>query len=318
MRISPASGVVLQSQVAGTALETTIAGLAAPYQGKVRDVYSIGEAGVLLVATDRLSAFDVVMQEGIPDKGKILTRLAAFWFEETKHLVANHMIAVEDADIRRVFAENGAFWEPSLSGRTMLCKKTTPLKIEAVVRGYLSGSLWKDYKNGDLARWGISLPSGLRESDRLPEPIFTPSTKADRGAHDAPMTPAEAEALLRNLYRPVVDASLALYRFAAKRCEEIGLILADTKFEFGIDADGALLLIDEALTPDSSRFWTADSYAPGGAPPSFDKQFVRDFLETVPGWNKQPPPPKIPAEIVEKTAAKYREAYERITGSEWT
>jgi phosphoribosylaminoimidazole-succinocarboxamide synthase len=316
MRVSPTSGVVLQAQITTSenVLQTLIAGLSAPYQGKVRDVYTIGDAGVLLVATDRLSAFDVVMDQGIPGKGKILTQLAAFWFRETHNIIANHMITIDDAALKQNLAAAGALWEPALAGRTMLCKKTTPLKIEAVVRGYLSGSLWKDYKNGDLARWGISLPPGLRESDRLPEPIFTPSTKADKGDHDAPMTPAEAESLLGALYRPVVDASLALYRFAAERCEKVGLILADTKFEFGVDAAGELLLIDEALTPDSSRYWPAESYAPGGPQPSFDKQFVRDFLETVPGWNKKPPPPALPAEILEKTAAKYREALAKITG----
>lgn len=317
MRASPISGVVLQTPITtiSNVLQTQIVGLHTPYQGKVRDVYAIGESAMLLVATDRLSAFDVVMRQGIPGKGKILTQLAAFWFQETRGIIDNHFIAIDDAALRQSLADARALWEPSLSGRTMLCKKTTPLKIEAVVRGYLSGSLWKDYKNGDLARWGISLPGGLVESERLPEPIFTPSTKAEKGQHDAPMTPAEAKELLGMHYQPVVDASLALYRFAAERCAKAGLLLADTKFEFGIDSGGRLLLIDEALTPDSSRYWPADSYKPGGPQPSFDKQFVRDYLETVPGWNKQPPPPTLPEDILEKTAAKYRDALQRITGA---
>jgi phosphoribosylaminoimidazole-succinocarboxamide synthase len=314
MRVSPTSGVVLQQAPRSWGvLQTQVVGLPAPYQGKVRDVYAVGESAMLLVATDRLSAFDVVMRQGIPDKGKILTRLAAFWFEETRSIIDNHLITIDDAALRQSLADAGALWDASLSGRATLCKKTTPLKIEAVVRGYLSGSLWKDYKKGELGHWGISLPAGLIESDRLPEPIFTPSTKAAQGEHDAPMTPAEAEKLLGVHYQPVVDASLALYRFAAEKCAAVGLLLADTKFEFGIDADGKLLLIDEALTPDSSRYWPADSYQPGGPQPSFDKQFVRDYLETVPGWNKQPPPPELPAEILEKTAAKYRDAFQRLT-----
>ena len=319
MRVSPTSGVVLQTQIntSGFVLQTQIAGLPAAYQGKVRDVYVVGESAILLVATDRLSAFDVVMRQGIPGKGKILTHLAAFWFRETRSIIDSHFISIDDASVRQSLADARALWEPSLSGRTTLCKRTTPLKIEAVVRGYISGSLWKDYKSGNLSRWGIDLPTGLRESDRLPTPIFTPSTKAEKGSHDAPMTPAEAEALLGERYRPVVDASLALYRFAAERCADAGIILADTKFEFGVDAEGNLLLIDEVFTPDSSRFWPADAYRPGGPQPSFDKQFVRDFLESVDGWNKQPPPPALPAEIVERTAAKYEEAYARITGEKW-
>jgi phosphoribosylaminoimidazole-succinocarboxamide synthase len=294
-------------------LKTRILGLPAPYEGKVRDVYAVGDSEVLLVATDRLSAFDVVMHEGIPGKGKILTQLAALWFQQTRNIIDNHLIATDEATLRERLAAVGALWEPSLSGRATLCKKTTPLKIEAVVRGYLSGSLWKDYKSGELSRWGISLPTGMAESEQLPEPLFTPSTKAEMGSHDAPMTLAEAEALLGEHYRSVVDASLALFSFASERCGSVGLLLADTKFEFGLDASGQLLLIDEALTPDSSRFWPSDRYVPGGPQPSFDKQFVRDYLESLPGWNKQPPPPSLPAEILEKTADRYREMQERLT-----
>ena len=301
-----------------TVLSTEIAGLPAPRRGKVRDVYAVDDDRVLLVASDRLSAFDVVMNEGIPEKGAVLTRLAAFWFGQTGHLVPNHLLSADDRAIRAALESVGATWTPELAGRAMLCRKTVPLKIEAVVRGYLCGSMWKAYKSrpdgGDV--WGHALPAVLRESEKLPEAIFTPSTKADAG-HDEPMTPSEAEELLGDLYRPVVSAAKSLYAFGAAHCERAGLILADTKFEFGVTDSGELLLIDEALTPDSSRFWPQDSYAPGGSPPSFDKQFVRDFLESVPGWNKQPPPPTLPTEIVEKTAAKYREAYERITGKAW-
>jgi phosphoribosylaminoimidazole-succinocarboxamide synthase len=285
-------------------------------RGKVRDIYEF-EDKLLLVATDRLSAFDVVMRQGIPEKGKVLTQLSAFWLRATGELVPNHLISVDDGEVAAALERAGARWSDSLAGRSTLCKKTTPLLVEAVVRGYLSGSLWKDYRSGALAAWGVRLPDGLRESDRLPEPLFTPSTKAPKGSHDAPMTPDEGRALLGARYEVVERAAQALYAFACARCAAAGLILADTKFEFGVDERGDVLLIDEALTPDSSRFWPEDAYVPGGPQKSFDKQFVRDFLETVPGWNKQPPPPDLPGEILEKTAEKYREAYERVTGRLW-
>ncbi|MGC4045291.1 MAG: phosphoribosylaminoimidazolesuccinocarboxamide synthase [Armatimonas sp.] len=300
-------------------LETHIAGLPDPRRGKVRDVYVLDDNRVLLVATDRLSAFDVVMEQGIPDKGKILTQISSYWFAHTQEIIPNHLISADDAVIAEAICEVGGTWTEALAGRTMLCKKTTPLLIEAVVRGYISGSMWKDYRaeaargGAEVTLWGQALPTGLTESDRLPEPLFTPSTKAEKGQHDAQMTPDEAKALLGDYYGPLVQAALALYKFATERCEKVGLMLADTKFEFGVDDAGQLLLIDEALTPDSSRYWPAESYTPGGAQPSFDKQFVRDFLETVPGWNKQPPPPELPANILAKTADKYREALIKIT-----
>lgn len=294
-------------------LTTQIPGLTKLGSGKVRDLYAVGDDQLLLVASDRISAFDVVMAQGIPGKGRILTQLSVFWFGVTTSMIPNHLITADDETIAARLTELGATWQPELAGRAMLCRRTTPLRIEAVVRGYLSGSMWKAYKSEGPTLWGHTLPSGLRESDRLPEPIFTPSTKAESG-HDEPLTPREAEAFLGEHYDPVVQAAMALYRAAAQHAEARGIILADTKFEFGIDASGSVILIDEALTPDSSRFWPAALYAPGGAQPSFDKQFLRDFLESVPGWNKQAPPPPLPEEICAKTAAKYQEALDRLTG----
>jgi len=294
-------------------LTTNISGLPKLGSGKVRDLYAVGDDQLLLVASDRISAYDVVMAQGIPEKGRVLTQLSVFWFGLTQGVIANHLLSHDDTVIAARLAEVGGTWQPELAGRVMLCKRTKPLRIEAVVRGYLSGSMWKAYKSDGPTLWGHTLPTGLIESDRLPEPIFTPSTKAEAG-HDEPMTPTEAETLLGEHYAPVVEAAKGLYQTAAAHAESRGIILADTKFEFGVDESGAVILIDEALTPDSSRFWPADLYAPGGAQPSFDKQFLRDFLESVPGWNKQPPPPDLPAEIIEKTGAKYKEAYFRLTG----
>lgn len=302
-------------------LTTNLVGLPKLGQGKVRDLYAVGEDKLLLVASDRISAFDVVMGQGIPGKGRILTQLSVFWFGKTKDVIANHLITAEDREIAAALEAVGAPWDPVLSGRAMLCKRTRPLKIEAVIRGYLSGSGWKEYRTnqGFGARpdpfvevWGHGLPGGLVESDKLPEPIFTPSTKAEAG-HDEPMTEHEAQALLGEHYTAVVEAAQALYATAAAHALSRGIILADTKFEFGLDENDRVILIDEALTPDSSRFWPADSYRPGGAQPSFDKQFLRDFLESVPGWNKQAPAPELPAEIVQKTAEKYEEALRRLT-----
>lgn len=294
-------------------LTTSIPGLTKLGSGKVRDLYAVGEDQLLLVASDRISAFDVVMAQGIPDKGRILTQLSVFWFGLTQGVIANHLISADDSAIAARLAQVGGTWQPELAGRAMLCRRTTPLRIEAVVRGYLSGSMWKAYKTEGPSLWGHTLPTGLQESDRLPEPIFTPSTKAETG-HDEPITPGEARAFLGEHYEPVVQAAKALYQAAAQHAEARGIILADTKFEFGIDESGSVILIDEALTPDSSRFWPADLYRPGGAQPSFDKQFLRDFLESVPGWNKQAPPPELPEEICAKTAAKYQEAFDRLTG----
>ncbi|MCX6369498.1 MAG: phosphoribosylaminoimidazolesuccinocarboxamide synthase [Armatimonadetes bacterium] len=293
-------------------LTTDIQGLKKLGQGKVRDLYAVGENQLLLVASDRISAFDVVMAQGIPGKGRILTQLSVFWFGITQSVIANHLITADDTEIAKALAAVGGVWDETLAGRAMLCKRTRPLKIEAVIRGYLSGSGWKAYKTDGPNLWGNSLPPGLVESDRLPTPIFTPSTKADAG-HDEPMTPDEAKALLGEHYDAVVNAAQGLYSFAAAHAEKRGIILADTKFEFGLNENNEVILIDEALTPDSSRFWPADTYQPGGAQPSFDKQFLRDFLESVPDWNKQAPPPDLPAEIIAKTAEKYTDAWRRLT-----
>lgn len=281
-------------------------------QGKVRDLYAVGEDRLLLVASDRISAFDVVMAQGIPGKGRILTQLSVFWFGITQEVIANHLITADDTEIAAALTAVGGVWDETLTGRAMLCKRTHPLKIEAVIRGYLSGSGWKAYKTDGPNLWGNPLPAGLVESDRLPAPIFTPSTKADAG-HDEPMTPSEAKALLGEHYAAVVNAAQGLYSFALAHAEKRGIILADTKFEFGLNENNEVILIDEALTPDSSRFWPADTYQPGGAQPSFDKQFLRDFLESVPGWNKQAPPPDLPEAIIAKTAEKYEEAWRRLT-----
>jgi phosphoribosylaminoimidazole-succinocarboxamide synthase len=288
----------------------------------VRDVYRIGEDSLLLVATDRLSAFDVVMAQGIPDKGRVLTQLAAFWFSRTSAIIRNHLMTVDDGTIAARLKGAGVNvtddLRAMLAGRAMLCRRTQALSVEAVVRGYLSGSAWKAYQSAPVVQgrvdlWGVSLPAGLVESDRLPAPIFTPSTKATAG-HDEPMRPEEVTALLgADLAKRVSEAAISLYSSAQDYAASRGILLADTKFEFGLLGDD-LLLIDEALTPDSSRFWDAATYAPGGPQPSFDKQFVRDYLETVPNWNKQPPPPDLPEEIVAKTADKYRDAYRRLTG----
>lgn len=278
----------------------------------MRDLYAVGEDRLLLVASDRISAFDVVMAQGIPGKGRILTQLSVFWFGITQEVIANHLITADDTEIAAALTAVGGVWDETLTGRAMLCKRTHPLKIEAVIRGYLSGSGWKAYKTDGPNLWGNPLPAGLVESDRLPAPIFTPSTKADAG-HDEPMTPSEAKALLGEHYAAVVNAAQGLYSFALAHAEKRGIILADTKFEFGLNENNEVILIDEALTPDSSRFWPADTYQPGGAQPSFDKQFLRDFLESVPGWNKQAPPPDLPEAIIAKTAEKYEEAWRRLT-----
>jgi phosphoribosylaminoimidazole-succinocarboxamide synthase len=287
-------------------------------------VYRIGEDTLLLVATDRISAFDVVMTQGIPDKGRVLTQLAAFWFTRMQTIVPNHLMTVDDSAIAARLTGAGVSvteeLRAMLAGRAMLCRRTQALPVEAVVRGYLSGSAWKAYKsapvvNGRVDLWGVWIPAGLSESDRLPAPIFTPSTKATAG-HDEPMRPEEvAELLGEDMARRVSETAISLYSAAQDYASTRGIVLADTKFEFGLLGDD-LLLIDEALTPDSSRFWDGATYAPGGAQPSFDKQFVRDYLESVPDWNKQPPPPDLPEDIVAKTADKYRDAYRRLTGRE--
>jgi phosphoribosylaminoimidazole-succinocarboxamide synthase len=285
-------------------LQTDFPGLKLRGRGKVRDIYELGDR-LLIVATDRLSAFDVVLPTPIPDKGRVLTQLSMFWFEKLADIVPHHVISAKD------FSGELAPYRDSLEGRAMLVRRTEPIPIECVVRGYLSGSGWKDYqKTGAVC--GIPLPAGLRESDRLPEPIFTPSTKATTG-HDENISFEETVARIgRPLAAGLRDTSLAIYRRAVEYAAARGIIIADTKFELGLIGD-QLIWIDEALTPDSSRFWPGDQYAPGNPQPSFDKQYVRDYLERI-GWNKQPPGPALPPEVVAGTRDKYREAYQRITG----
>ncbi len=262
--------------------------------GKVREIYALDDERLLLVASDRISTFDVVLPTEIPDKGRVLTGLSGFWFARIKHIVPNHLLALRD------------------DGRSTECRRLEMLPIECVVRGYITGSGWKDYRaTGEIC--GHRLPDGLRESDRLPEPIFTPATKAQTG-HDENITRDEAAELVgRDRFEEVERIALELYRFAAAHAEARGIILADTKFEVGVDDEGRLVLGDEALTPDSSRFWPADSYAPGGPQPSFDKQYVRDYCESV-GWDKTYPGPELTDDIVVETRAKYVEAFERLTG----
>jgi phosphoribosylaminoimidazole-succinocarboxamide synthase len=276
--------------------------------GKVRDVYDLGDT-LLLVATDRISAFDYVLGSGIPDKGKVLTQLSAFWFERLAGVVPNHFLTL---DVAR-FPAAARPYADALRGRTMLTRKTRPIDIECVARGYLSGSGWKEYRERGTV-CGIPLPAGLRESDRLPAPIFTPATKAASG-HDINIDEAEATRQLgdRALFARLRDTTLELYHRASAHAEACGILVADTKFEFGVAPDDTLLLIDEALTPDSSRFWPADQYAPGGPQPSFDKQFVRDYLEAI-RWNKQPPVPSLPDDVVARTREKYLDAFRRLTG----
>ncbi|MDE2059756.1 MAG: phosphoribosylaminoimidazolesuccinocarboxamide synthase [candidate division NC10 bacterium] len=290
-------------------LKTECPELALYARGKVRDIYDFGDR-LLLVATDRISAFDVVLPTGIPGKGRVLTALSAFWFRLTADLVCNHLLTTEvDA-----FPPACHPYREMLQGRSMLVKKTKPLPIECIVRGYLSGSGWAEYqKTGAVS--GIPLPAGLPESCRLDSPLFTPSTKAEQGAHDVNITFDEASAQLgTELGERVRGLSLVLYERARAYAVERGIIIADTKFEFGL-LDGNLILIDEVLTPDSSRFWPCDTYAPGRSQPSFDKQFVRDYLKSI-AWGMQEPGPELPKEIVERTYAKYQEALRRLTGDD--
>jgi phosphoribosylaminoimidazole-succinocarboxamide synthase len=275
------------------------------YSGKVRDVYDVGDNRVLMVASDRLSAFDVVMNEPVPDKGRVLTAMSAFWFEQLHDVAPSHLISTDSADFPE--AARG----PEFAGRSMLCRVADMLPIECIVRGYLAGSAWKEYL-ATGATHGLQLPAGLRESSQLPEPVFTPSTKAALG-HDENISFDRAVALVG---APTVerarDIAILLYTRAAKLALERGIIIADTKFEFGF-IDGELAVCDEILTPDSSRFWPADQWQPGTTPPAFDKQPLRDYLESL-GWDKQPPPPPLPAEVVAATRDRYIDGYERITG----
>jgi phosphoribosylaminoimidazole-succinocarboxamide synthase len=287
--------------------ETRLAHLELLHRGKVRDLYRIDAEHLLIVASDRLSAFDVVLPQPIPGKGEVLTRVSRFWFGRLGHLLPNQLTAISVDEVVTDPAERA-----QLGDRALVVRRLKPLPVEAIVRGYLIGSGWQDYQRSG-AVCGIPLPAGLRQADRLPQAIFTPSTKAALGAHDENIDFDQTIALLgADLAHQVRDAALAIYTEGAAYALERGLIIADTKFEFGLDEAGRLHLIDEVLTPDSSRFWPADQYQPGISPPSFDKQFVRDYLETL-DWDKTPPGPELPQDIIDKTAAKYREAEERLT-----
>lgn len=276
------------------------------YSGKVRDLYEIDAQRMLMVASDRLSAFDVILEQPIPEKGKILTEISNFWFDKLAHVIPNHFTGDKVADV--VSAQE----LPLVEGRAVVAKRLKPVAVEAIVRGYLVGSGWKEYQRSGTV-CGIQLPAGLQEAQKLPEPIFTPSTKAEMGDHDENISFAQCAAIIGDdLAAQVRDVSIELYKAAVAYAATRGIIIADTKFEFGLDADGTLTLMDEVLTPDSSRFWPADSYQVGTNPPSFDKQFVRDWLENS-GWNKEPPAPAIPDDVAQKTADKYREALLRLT-----
>jgi len=276
------------------------------HRGKVRDIYGVDDRHMLIVTTDRLSAFDVVLPTPIPNKGVVLTAMSSFWFERTRHIIPNHL-----ANILLEKAVPDAAERAPLVGRAVVVRKLQALPVEAIVRGYLVGSGWKEYKKSGTV-CGIPLPAGLREAERLPQPIFTPSTKAAAGAHDENISFDQASEILgADIARRVRDTSIALYKEAASYALTCGIIIADTKFEFGLDDAGTLTLIDEALTPDSSRFWPADKYKPGANPPSFDKQYVRDYLESL-DWNKQAPGPALPADVAVRTAEKYQEALRRI------
>jgi phosphoribosylaminoimidazole-succinocarboxamide synthase len=300
-------------------LETSLPDLTLHGRGKVRDIYEVGDA-LLIVATDRISAFDYVLGSGIPDKGKVLTQLSAFWFERMGDLVPHHVIETDVARFPAALQPHAAI----LRGRSMLCRRTRPVPIECVARGYLSGSGWKEYQQTGMV-CGVTLPAGLRESDRLPEPIFTPATKAESG-HDINISEDEAARIIgRELTSRLKALTLDIFRRGCEHAESKGIIIADTKFEFGLApagphsknaiGDDEIVLIDEVLTPDSSRFWPKDQYTAGGAVPSFDKQYVRDYLEEI-HWNKQPPVPALPETVVQRTRDKYVEAFRRLSGRE--
>ena len=301
-------------RLAPPVLTTTLGTRRPDRTGKVRDIYDFGDQ-LLIVATDRISAFDYILGSGIPDKGKVLTQISRFWFDRLRDVVPNHIVSMDPEE----YPTDAKAAAAMLRGRSMLVTTTEPLPIECVARGYLSGSGWKDYQTTG-AVCGHQLPKGLRESDRLPQPIFTPATKAQSG-HDINISEAEAAALVgQKVFDKVKALTLRIYGEGVAYAEKLGIIIADTKFEFGIAPgpgapDDRVILIDEVLTPDSSRFWPQDSYTPGGAQPSFDKQFVRDYLESI-KWNKQPPVPALPADVIEKTRDKYLEAFRRLTGKE--
>ena len=292
-----------------TLFESSVPSLPLVGRGKVRDMYAVGEDHLLIVTTDRLSAFDVVLPDPIPRKGAVLTALSSFWFGRTEGLVANHLAAIPLEAVLPDPAERAP-----IEGRSLVVRRLEPLPVEAIVRGYLIGSGWKDYQQAG-AVCGIELPAGLRQAERLPAPIFTPSTKAEIGAHDENISFDEVARLIgRGVAERLRDTAIRLYTEAAGYARARGIIIADTKFELALDGRGDLVLIDEALTPDSSRFWPTDGYAIGRSPPSFDKQFVRDYLETL-HWDKKPPAPRLPREIIERTAEKYREAERRLVGA---
>ena len=285
-----------------TVFETRFTELTLFKRGKVRDIYDLGK-NLLLVATDRISAYDVIMGEPVPEKGKMLTRISLYWFDIMQSIIPHHVV---ESDVSR-FPEITRQYADSLEGRSMLVRKVRPLPIECIVRGYLSGSGWKTYQQ-DGTVCGIQLPDGLKESDRLPEPIFTPSTKGEMDEHDINISFEETiEMIGQDLAETVRDISLEIYRKGSEIADSRGIIIADTKFEFGLDENDQLILIDEILTPDSSRFWPRDRYAPGGPQPSFDKQYLRDYLNSV-NWDKEPPPPELPPEVIENTRQKYAEA----------
>ena len=294
--------------MATTLLQSDLPGLNLIHRGKVRDVFDLGNDMLLMVATDRLSAFDVVLPDPIPGKGEMLCQISNFWFEKTAHIIANHLTGIDVASVLPSGVDAALY-----AKRAVVTKKLTPVPVECIARGYIIGSGWKDYRRtGEVS--GIRLPEGLQQAQQLPEPIFTPSTKAAVGDHDENIDFATAINLVgRERAEQVRDATLALYAFARDYAAQRGIILADTKFEFGTDAEGRLYVMDEMFTPDSSRYWPADEYAIGTSPPSYDKQFVRDYLETL-DWNKTAPGPRLPAEVIEKTRAKYAEALEKLAG----
>jgi phosphoribosylaminoimidazole-succinocarboxamide synthase len=300
---------LIDTLVTAPLFESSINSLTLLGRGKVRDIYAVDEDKLLIVTTDRLSAFDVILPDPIPGKGEVLTAVSNFWFGKLAHVVANQLTGIDPESV-----VSGEDEIAQVRGRALVTKRLKPLPIEAVVRGYIIGSGWKDYQ-ATGAVCGIALPPGLQMAQQLPEPIFTPATKAEIGAHDENIDYATTEKLIGvDMAKKVKDTALRLYREAAAFARVRGIVIADTKFEFGLDAEGRLHLIDEVITPDSSRFWSADQHKIGTSPPSFDKQFVRDYLETL-DWNKQAPGPRLPADIIEKTASKYREALTRLSGS---
>lgn len=290
--------------------ESDVQSLERLHQGKVRDIYAVDDEHLLIVATDRMSAFDVVLPDPIPGKGRVLTGISRFWFERTTHITPNHFVSARGPKLEELVTDQEQ--RAQLAGRAMVVRRLKPLPIEAVVRGYLLGSGWKDYqRTGTVC--GIALPPGLVLAGQLPEPIFTPATKAAVGTHDENIDYGRVvEQLGVKLAAQVRDTAISLYRYAADHARARGIIIADTKFEFGLDDGGGLVLIDEALTPDSSRFWPVETYRPGISPPSFDKQIIRDYLQTL-DWNKQPPAPRLPAEIIRRTSEKYEQALKLLT-----